>query len=75
MKMKTAPLALLAIAFIAAVMITPIHGSFIAKVYAWTDKPSYLPGDTGVLHVTVRNTGTNHSRSGTYQSHIPGWPS
>ncbi len=58
MKMKTAPLALLAIAFIAAVMITPIHGSFIAKVYAWTDKPSYLPGDTGVLHVTVRNTGT-----------------
>ena len=58
MKMKIAPLIVLAIAFVAAAMITPIHASFVSTVYAWTEKSSYLPGDTGVLHRTVRNQGT-----------------
>jgi len=58
MKMKIAPIAVLAIAFVSAVMISPIHASYAPIVYAWTDKPSYLPGDAGVLHITVRNQGT-----------------
>src|SRR2546429_1396727 len=58
MKMKIAAIAVLAIAFVSAVMISPIHASYAPIVYAWTDKPSYLPGDAGVLHITVRNQGT-----------------
>ncbi len=58
MKMKIALIAVLAIAFVSALMISPIHASYAPSVYAWTDKPSYLPGDAGVLHITVRNQGT-----------------
>ncbi len=58
MRMKIAPIAVLAIAFVSAVMISPIHASYAPSVYGWTDKPSYLPGDAGVLHITVRNQGT-----------------
>jgi hypothetical protein len=58
MKAKIAPIAVLAVACLSIVMITPIHASYSPTVYAWTDKASYLPGDTGTLHVTVRNQGT-----------------
>src|SRR2546430_17553366 len=58
MKMKIAPIAVLAIAFVGAVHISPVHPSYAPIVYAWTEKPSYLPGHAGVLHITVRNQGT-----------------
>jgi hypothetical protein len=58
MKTKIASVSVLAIALAAILTSTPVHGSFIATVYAWTDKSSYVPGDSGVLHITVRNQGT-----------------
>lgn len=58
MKTKIASISVLAIAIAAVLSATPAHASYIASVSAWTDKASYLPGDTGVLHVTVRNQGT-----------------
>jgi hypothetical protein len=58
MKTKIASVSVLAIALAAILTSTPVHGSFIATIYAWTDKSSYVPGDSGVLHITVRNTGT-----------------
>ena len=58
MKMQSAPLTVLAISILAMIMIAPIHATFIPAVYARTDKSSYLPGDTGTLFITVRNTGT-----------------
>jgi hypothetical protein len=58
MKAKIAPIAALAIALISTAMIAPIHASYVPSVYAWTDRASYLPGDTGILHITVRNQGT-----------------
>ncbi len=58
MKMKSAPLTVLAISILAMIMITPIHATYVPNVYARTDKSSYLPGDTGTLFITVRNTGT-----------------
>jgi hypothetical protein len=58
MKMKSIPLTLLAISILAAVMLTPSHASFIVNIYARTDRASYVPGDTGTLFITVRNSGT-----------------
>ena len=58
MKAKIAPIAVLAVVCLSIVVITPIHASYVPTVYAWTDKASYLPGDTGTLHVTVRNQGS-----------------
>lgn len=58
MKMKIAPIALVAFSIIAAVMVTPIHASYSPQIYARTDKSSYLPGDSGTLYITVRNEGT-----------------
>lgn len=58
MKTKIASVTVLAIALAAILTSTPVHGSFVATVYAWTDKSSYVPGDSGVLHITVRNMGT-----------------
>ena len=58
MKMQIAPLTVLAISILAIIMVTPIHATFIPNIYARTDKSSYLPGDTGTLFLTVRNTGT-----------------
>src|SRR5215472_6357311 len=58
MKTKIASAVVLAIAIAAFATITPTHASYMASVYAWTDKASYLPGDSGVLHITVRNEGT-----------------
>jgi hypothetical protein len=58
MKMKSVPLTLLAISILAAVMLTPSHASFVVNIYARTDRASYVPGDTGTLFITVRNSGT-----------------
>ena len=58
MKMKSIPLTLLAISILAGIMLTPTHASIDVTVYARTDKPSYAPGDTGTLFITVRNEGT-----------------
>jgi hypothetical protein len=58
MKTKIASVTVLAIALAAILTSTPVHGSFIATVYAWTDKSSYIPGDSGTLYITVRNEGT-----------------
>jgi hypothetical protein len=58
MKMKIAPLALIAIGFVSVLMISPSHATLTNLVSAHTDKASYLPGDTGTLYVTVLNTGT-----------------
>ncbi len=58
MKINSAPLTVLAITLLAGVMITPIHANYNVAVYARTDKPSYLPGDSGNLIVTVKNLGS-----------------
>ena len=58
MKMKIAPIALVAFSIITAFMVTPIHASFSPQIYARTDKSSYLPGDSGTLYITIRNEGT-----------------
>ena len=58
MKMKSAPIALIAVSVLAALMITPIHASYSPQIYARTDKSSYLPGDSGTLVITIRNEGT-----------------
>ncbi|HEX4919680.1 MAG TPA: hypothetical protein VFV92_02960 [Candidatus Bathyarchaeia archaeon] len=58
MKMKIAPIALVAFSIIAAVLVVPIHATFSPMIYARTDKSSYLPGDSGTLFITVRNEGT-----------------
>ena len=58
MKMKSIPLTLLAISILAGVLLTPSHASVSVNTYAHTDKPSYVPGDTGTLFITVRNQGT-----------------
>jgi hypothetical protein len=58
MKMKIAPIALLALSILAAVMVNPIHASYSFSVYARTDKPSYVPGDSGTLYITVKNMGS-----------------
>src|SRR5207247_10209241 len=52
------PLTLLAISILAGIMLTPSHASFVVNIYAHTDKASYVPGDTGTLFITVRNSGT-----------------
>jgi hypothetical protein len=58
MKMKSIPLTLLAISVLAAMMLTPSHASFIINTYARTDRTGYVPGDSGTLFITVRNSGT-----------------
>jgi hypothetical protein len=58
MKMKSVPLALLAISILAGIVLTPTHASISVKMYARTDKAGYIPGDTGTLFITVRNDGT-----------------
>jgi len=58
MKAKIASVTVLAIALATISTSTPAHASFVASIYAWTDKASYVPGDSGVLHITVRNQGT-----------------
>lgn len=60
MKTKIASITVLAIALASFLTMVPApaHGSFIATIYGWTDKASYVPGDSGVLHITVRNQGT-----------------
>jgi hypothetical protein len=58
MKMKSVPLTVLAITFLAALMITPIHANYNVAVFARTDKASYLPGDSGNLIITVKNLGS-----------------
>src|SRR6266571_4878261 len=59
MKMKSAPIAVLALSVLAAIMITPIHSatSYSYAVYGRTDKSSYIPGDSGILYITIKNTG------------------
>ena len=59
MKMKSAPIAVLALSVLAAIMITPIHSatSYSYTVYGRTDKSSYIPGDSGILYITIKNTG------------------
>jgi hypothetical protein len=58
MKMKSIPLTLLAISILAGVMLAPTHASFAVNIYGRTDRASYVPGDTGTLLITVRNSGT-----------------
>lgn len=58
MKAITAPLLLIAVSIIGAAIVTPIHAAYGDFASARTDKPSYLPGDSGTLYVTVKNTGT-----------------
>ncbi len=60
MKMKRAPVALLALSLLVAVMLMPVHSaaSYSYDVYARTDKSSYVPGDSGTLYITVKNSGT-----------------
>jgi hypothetical protein len=59
MKMKSVPLTLLAISILAATLLVPSHAAAISVTpYARTDRPSYVPGDTGTLFITVRNGGT-----------------
>ena len=58
MKMKSIPLTLLAISILAGIMLTPTHASFVINTYARTDRASYVPGDSGTLFITVRNSGT-----------------
>src|SRR6266702_8206991 len=58
MKMKSVPLTLLAISILAGIMLTPSHASFIVNTYARTDRASYVPGDSGTLLITIRNSGT-----------------
>jgi hypothetical protein len=59
MKMKSAPIAVLALSVLATMMITPIHSatSYSYSVYGRTDKSSYIPGDSGILYLTIKNTG------------------
>jgi hypothetical protein len=59
MKMKSAPIAVLALSVLATIMITPIHSatSYSYGVYGRTDKSSYIPGDSGILYLTIKNTG------------------
>src|SRR5438132_13646673 len=59
MKMKSAPIAVLALSVLAAIMIAPIHSatSYSYTVYGRTDKSSYIPGDSGILYITIKNTG------------------
>lgn len=60
MKMKSAPVTLVALSVLAIVVLMPIHSasSFSYDVYGRTDKSSYIPGDSGTLYITVKNTGT-----------------
>src|SRR5207247_8075207 len=58
MKMKSAPITLLAISVLAAIMITPIHATYSIVAYGRTDKASYIPGDSGILYITLKNTGS-----------------
>jgi len=58
MKMKSIPLTLLAISILAGIMLTPSHASFVVNTYARTDRASYVPGDSGTLLITIRNSGT-----------------
>jgi hypothetical protein len=58
MKMKSAPIALLAVTLLAATMIGPIHANYSFNVYARTDKASYVPGDSGTLYITIKNIGS-----------------
>ncbi len=58
MKANIASLAVLAIALVSMTMIAPIHASYAPSVSAWTDKASYIPGDSGTLHITVLNQGS-----------------
>jgi hypothetical protein len=59
MKMRSAPIAVLALSVLATIMITPIHSatSYSYAVYGRTDKSSYIPGDSGILYLTIKNTG------------------
>src|SRR2546422_4767909 len=60
MKMKSVTITLLAIAIVGLATLTPTHAALPGlNVYARTDRPSYAPGDTGTLSITVRNQGTN----------------
>jgi hypothetical protein len=58
MKMKSVPLTLLAISILAGIMLAPSHASFVINTYARTDRASYVPGDSGTLLITIRNSGT-----------------
>lgn len=51
-------MALLVLGIIGTFAIAPIHATYFAVASARVDKSSYLPGDSGTLYVTVRNTGT-----------------
>ena len=60
MKMKSVTITLLAIAITGLATLTPTHAALPGlNVYARTDRPTYAPGDTGTLFITVRNQGTN----------------
>jgi len=58
MKMKSIPMSLIAVSIISLAFIAPIHASYQPLIFARTDKPSYSPGDSGTLFITVRNQGT-----------------
>lgn len=59
MKMKSTILVMLALAIFAAISVAPSHAVTLPpSIYARTDKPSYAPGDSGTLYITVRNLGT-----------------
>ena len=49
---------MLAISILAGVMLSPTHASFAVNIYGRTDRTSYVPGDSGTLFITVRNSGT-----------------
>ncbi len=49
---------MLAIGVISIMMIAPIHANYQAVAYGRTDRSGYLPGDSGTLYITVRNTGS-----------------
>src|SRR5256885_188037 len=61
MKMKSATITLVAIAIVGIATLTPTHAAPPPgfNLYARTDRPTYAPGDTGTLFITVRNQGTN----------------
>src|SRR5437879_13830217 len=61
MKMKSVTITLLAIAIVGLATLTPAHAAPPPgfNLYARTDRPTYAPGDTGTLFITVRNQGTN----------------
>jgi hypothetical protein len=58
MKMRTVSLTVLAITLSSVILLAPTHATYDYLVSARTTNASYLPGDTGTLLITLKNTGS-----------------